>query len=1625
MPIKADQQKAELIETLAAQIRERLPKEKVETVERFARLYFRNVPPDDLAHTEREALYGAALGLFQFGAIRTPGQPKIRVFNPDHDEHGWDAGHTIVEIVNDDMPFLVDSVTAALNGHGLTVHLVVHPIVLAARDAKGALVELQVQGEPSETLRPESFMHVEVDEQSSETTLDAIRATLEKVLQEVRRAVTDWRTMRGKVDDVIGALKANPPPLPTEETTEVVDFLHWMNADHFTFLGYREYGFSQEKGRTDYRIADGSGLGILKENEVSVFQGMRQYATLPPEVQAFMKQPKLLMVTKANRLATVHRASPMDVVIVKSFGPKGEVTGERMFVGLFTSVAYNRSARDIPFLRQKVTRTLARAGFDPHSHDGKALTHILDTFPRDELFQISGDELLDIGLGILHLQERQRTALFLRKDPYERFVSCLIYAPRDRYNTDLRRKYQHILEKAFNGTVTAFQPQFGEGAHARVHLIVRTKPGKIPDVTREEVEARLVEAGRTWSDKLQEALVSAKGEEAGLTYLRRYREAFPTAYREQTNPQASLHDLERIEQVIDTGIIGLNLYRPIESAENRVRFKLYHAARPVPLSDVLPMLENMGLKVIAENPYEVQPEDRDEPVWIHDFTAESRDGAAIDVGRIKPIFQEAFARLWYGAMEDDGFNRLVLAAGLGWREVTVLRAYGKYLRQARVSFSQDSLEDTLARHPDITRRIVEMFEARFDPARETDRELVERSQMAEIERELENVPNLDEDRIIRRYANLVRVTLRTNFYQKGADGEPKPYLSFKLDSSQVDELPLPRPWREIFVYSPRMEGIHLRGGKVARGGIRWSDRREDFRTEVLGLMKAQMVKNAVIVPVGSKGGFVVKRPPREGGREAFQAEGIECYKMLMRGLLDVTDNLSDAGVAHPPTVVRHDEDDPYLVVAADKGTASFSDIANGISQEYGFWLDDAFASGGSAGYDHKKMGITARGAWEGVKRHFRELGVDIQNEDFTVIGVGDMSGDVFGNGMLCSRHTRLQAAFNHLHIFVDPDPDAAISFKERQRLYDLGRGSWDQYDQKLISKGGGVFDRKAKAVKLTREMQALTGLDRESVTPNELISAMLRAPVDLLWFGGIGTYVKARDESHAEVGDKANDSLRVDAARICARVIGEGANLAVTQRGRIEYALKGGRADGASGGGKLNTDFIDNSAGVDCSDHEVNIKILLNAVVAAGDMTLKQRNALLERMTEEVGGLCLRDNYLQTQALTMTMAEATELLDQQARFMKGLEKAGHLDRAIEMLPNDEELTERLGRREGLTRPELSVLLSYSKITLYDALLASDLPDDPALEDDLRLYFPEPLRKKYAAPIKRHTLSREIVATFVTNSLINRTGPTFVAEMIDKTGMGPADIARAYLIVRDSFELRSLWQRIEELDAKVPAEVQTQMMLYIRRLVERTTSWILRQGGERLEVDRQIAHLRPAIEALTKEIDGVLYPDARTVIDRRAAAMIEQGAPEDLARHISSLNVLAAGVDLVQITDAADVGLTDAASVYFDVGRRLGIAWLRDSALKVQASNHWQKQAIAAILDDLYALQADLSHRVIDRADGEISRSDAPALIEAWIDRRRQPIERIDQLIAELRAMDTVDLSMLAVANRRLRGLMAS
>jgi glutamate dehydrogenase len=1610
MTMTAEQRHVDIVDRLAAEARRRVTADQAESAEHYIRRYFAHVAPDDVIYTPIETLLGGALSLWEFAKHRTPGTPKVRLFNPTVEANGWDLQHTVIEVVNDDMPFLVDSVSAEIQRRDRKIHLLLHPVLRTVRDAQGNRVEItDTMAAPSDAII-ESLMHIEIDEETQPEELASMTASIEKILREVRLAVTDYRPMRERLVENLRELETAKLPMPPEEVAEARAFLQWLDNGNFIFLGHRRYTF-ETKGGGDYlRPVPETGLGILRDiRDESVKRGDQP---LSAEFSDYARRKDLIIITKANSRSMIHRRVPMDRIGVKRYGPDGNLVGEDRYLGLFTSAAYIRSVRDIPMLRLKATRTLDRAGLDPHSHNGKALVDILETFPRDEFFQATDADLFDIARGILLLQERQRVALFTRKDVFERFVACYVFVPRDRYTAEFKEKAKQILEEAFEGRETEVYDHITSSPLARGLFVVRTTPGRIPDVDIRRVEAVIGEVARTWSDRLLDALCSRQGEEEGIDLHHRYKKAFPLAYAERFSAEAALYDVAHVERVLATGELVVDLYRH-RTDERQFHCKIIHSGPPVALSEIMPRLENMGLKVLAEVPYEIQPHGAQFPVRIRDFSLSS-EGMRDDVASVKQKFQDAFIRVWTRQAENDGFNGLVLGADLEWDEVVVLRAYAKYLRQVGISLSETYIQQTLARHPEITRSIIALFRNYFDPSLGEvglGRKGAGLGIRAQIEDALERVTAPDEDRILRLYVSLIEATLRTNYFQRDEKGERKLYVSFKLDSAQVPELPLPRPMFEIFVYAPWMEGIHLRGGKVARGGLRWSDRREDFRTEILGLMKAQMVKNVVIVPMGSKGGFVVKNPAAD--RPTFQQQGIECYKTLLRGMLDVTDNLSGNELIPPRDVVRRDADDPYLVVAADKGTATFSDLANSISAEYGFWLGDAFASGGSAGYDHKGMGITARGGWEAVKRHFRELGVDTQSTDFTVVGVGDMSGDVFGNAMLLSPHIRMLAAFNHSHIIVDPDPDAASSFVERKRLFD-NRLNWNGYDASLLSKGGAVFERAAKTLTISEEVQQCFDVPRKTVTPVELMRAILMARADLLWLGGIGTYVKASWEDHAAARDRANDSLRVDGAELRVRVVGEGANLGFTQKGRIEYALRGGR---------INTDAIDNSAGVDTSDHEVNIKILLNDAITHGELSgVEERNRILAEMTDDVAGLVLRDNYEQTQAISITHSLGEQLLDVQGRFMRAVEKTGRLDRSLEGLPDDETIAERHTQGLGLTRPETAVLLAYSKMVLFEELLQSDLPDAAQLVGDLVLYFPDDLRERFRPAIERHRLRREIIATVVTNAMINRVRPTFAWQMSDETGKPYADIARAFIIMRDSFDLRSIWSEIEALDNKLPAAAQTDMMISVARLLERAIRWLLGTEYERLDVAASVGEFRPRIEAIETQLVKILPAAMLGRVRLRQAELMETGIPESLARRIASLDVLSSAMDIIRIA-RADTGraVEDVARVYFGLGERFNLDRLRNSSQTVAAETPWQKTALMAVVDDLFAYQGTLAARVIRESNG----AGANDPVDAWLLNRLRVVERVDQTMHDFRASTTVDLAMLSVASRQLRTLVES
>jgi len=1609
MATREDTQKSKKIAQIVAGAKSKQTRRLSKVAPIFITEFYAGVPAEELDRSSADDLRSAALSCLEFAGQPRNSQPKVRAFSPDREQADWPSLHTIIEIVNDDMPFLVDSVTNALHGLNVSVHRVIHPVVAVKRTAAGRIAEIDNRKNERPESSIESHMQLHVEPQSSTRALKRIETELRRVLDDVRAAVRDWKPMLHQVADLIEDLENKPTKLSKREIDESIEFLKWMREGHFTLLGYREFVLRGTGKKTHFQVVPNSGRGILRDDDRVVFGKLRKVGEISPEIEDFLRQPHLLLVTKGGMLSTVHRRTPIDAIGIKKFDDEGKVIGEFLIVGLFTSTAYSRSASMIPYLRRKVGQAMDQSGYDPAGHTGKALMHILENFPRDELFQISVRDLVAIGHGVVNLQDRQRLALFVRKDPFERFVSVYIYLPRDRYNQTLRAAIEKILCDAFEGTVTGESSQFGDDPLGRLHRIIAPNSGTIPKFSVRKIEDELREAARSWSERLHDVVASVHDAGAAKPLIDRYVEAFPSAYREHFPVTEAIHDITKCEETLRTNALCLSLYKPDGAESREYRLKIYNPGDPMPLSDVLPILENMGLKVINEVPFRVRPAGDEKGIQLHDFGLETETEKPIDYETVRFEFHEAFVRVWRGEMEDDGFNRLVLIAGLNWRDVVVLRAYCKYLRQAGGPFSQAYMEETLAANGVIARTIVDLFAARFDPDFEGKRHVAEIRRASRIEEMLETVANLDEDRIIRHYLNLVRSTLRTNFYQFDEVGAPKPYASFKFDAKNVDALPLPRPLREIFVYSPRFEGVHLRFGFVARGGLRWSDRREDFRTEVLGLVKAQNVKNAVIVPVGSKGGFVLKKAPPTSDRDAFMAEGVSVYKNFIRGMLDITDNLLGNNVVPPDRVIRKDEDDSYLVVAADKGTATFSDFANAVARDYGYWLDDAFASGGSVGYDHKKMGITARGAWESVKRHFREMDHNTQQTPFTVVGVGDMSGDVFGNGMLLSKHIKMVGAFNHLHIFVDPDPDLAKSFKERQHLFKLPRSNWADYDKKLISKGGGVFDRKAKSVPISKEMKALFDIKAKSVTPNQLIKAMLLAEVDLLWFGGIGTYIKSSDESHTDAGDRANDAIRINGEELNCKVIGEGANLGCTQLGRVEFAKRGGR---------LYTDFIDNSAGVDCSDHEVNIKICLGDVVRRKRMTEKQRNVLLERMTDEVAALVLRDNYQQSQSLQVELTHGYRVLDQQQHMIRTLERSGDLNREIEFLPDDEQIAERRSARQGLTAPEISVLLAYAKNITYSELLESDLPDEPILLEDLTRYFPTPIQQKHGDAVSRHRLRREIIATQITNSMINRTGPTFVSKMNERTGMNTPAIARAYTIVREVFGFRKTWRAIEALDNQVPAESQNLMLFETQRTIDRLTDWFLRHGDQPLDIKAHVQAFKPGVETLRKNLDAIMPAILKADTKQRTERFLHPGIPKSLAYDLGHLKALSTACDAVRISESTKKPVKEVSQTYFAVGDRFKLDGLRHGANRLYAESAWHQMALSAIIDDLWAAQGDITARVI--ASGGTGEEG----LDSWAATHKEAVSRMADIAAEIQSYSTVDLAMLTVANRELRALVS-
>ncbi|WP_229071258.1 NAD-glutamate dehydrogenase [Actinoplanes sp. DH11] len=1569
--------------------------------------FWRFAPDEELVGYTPDEMYAAAVEHRELARNRLPGELKLSVSEP-----AGTQGHSVLRIVTDDMPFLVDSVIALLTAHNLQVHLLVHPLIVLRREPLGALAQVEPEVEPDDAIDGdlvESWIRIEIDPVRRPDAREQLVNDVRRVLTDVRDAVEDWPRMRQRalvISDELAAAheEGSSPPVPDKDVTDTIELLKWLAHDHFTFLGYREYRL---EGGT-LTAVPGTGLGIMRGDSKP-----RQLSTMAPEAYQRALEKRLLVITKANSRATVHRSAYLDYIGVKVFDAGGEVVGERRFLGLFSSSAYRTSVRELPVVRRKVMEVMDRSGLSPRGHSGKDLLQILETYPRDELFQIKTDDLYEAVIGVLRMAGRRQLRLFLRRDGYGRFISCLIYLPRDRFTTGNRLRMQEILLRELNGIGVDYTTRVTERMLARVHFIVRTDPADPPGhIDPNDLAELLADATRMWDDDFSLVLERKLGDEQARTLINRYSSAYPESYKNGHTPYEGMQDLAKLELLEEPGQLALHLFRrrrlgadgQPEPDERDIRFKVYRYGEPMMLSAVLPVLHSLGVRVTDERPYEIRRDDG--VIYLYDFGLLPPEGHR-ELSEVRPHVENAFAAAWRGEAEVDGFNELVLRAGLTWRQVVVLRAYAKYLRQTGNVFSQRYVESTFTAYPEIAGLLVQLFDARFSPslvageAERSRRATALRDRITEL---LDQVDSLDQDRILRAYLTLIEATLRTSFFQRGAEGRPKPYVAFKLDPQAIPDLPQPRPKYEIFVYSPRFEGVHLRFGAVARGGLRWSDRREDFRTEVLGLVKAQMVKNAVIVPVGAKGGFVLKQKP--GDRD----EAVECYKGFITALLDVTDNILGGKIVPPRDVVRHDGDDPYLVVAADKGTATFSDIANEISDGRDFWLGDAFASGGSAGYDHKKMGITARGAWESVKKHFRDLGLDTQTQDFTVVGVGDMSGDVFGNGMLLSEHIKLVAAFDHRHIFLDPDPDPAVSWAERRRLFELPRSSWADYDTKLLSDGGGIYPRGAKSIPVSPQVREVLGLGEATViSPADLMRAILKAPVDLLFNGGIGTYVKAASESHAEVGDKGNDAIRVNGADLRVRVVGEGGNLGLTQRGRIEFARSGGR---------VFTDFIDNSAGVDCSDHEVNIKILLGGAVVDGELTVPERDELLAAMTDEVGALVLRDNYEQAMALANARAQAHSLLPVHRRMLKSLEQRGVLNRDLEALPTDKELAARYETGEGLAAPEFAVLLAYVKISLEREVLADELVDESWTADVLTRYFPTPLRERFAGRMTGHRLRREIISTSLVNEVVNRGGTSFVHRAMEESGASAADVIRAYVVIRDVYGLKDIWAAAEALDNQVPTAAQTAVMLETRRLLDRAVRWLVSTRRSPIDVAAEISKLRPGVAALLPELPQVIVGAERRNLEQRAATLVGKDVPQPLAEAVSRVFYGFGLLDILETAAAVDRDPHEVASVYFVLSERFGVDTLLSHISRLPRGDRWQTLARMALRYDLYAALAALTAEVLQSTPAGSAPEDR---VSEWEQTNAASIARASNAMGNVED-SPADLAALSVLLRQIRTL---
>ena len=1571
-------------------IGERTSSERAPAVRAFAEAFLRRLSADGGADgLKADALCGAIVGAFEFASARGAEPIAVRAFTPTLEEHGYELPGSVVETNTEDWPFLVDSVSAELRARGLGIHRVLHPIVGVERDADGAIDAVL---HPREASRRESIMHFELERRLTDEQLRGVEEALRRVLSDVRSTVKDFPAMADRARRMVQLAGAGAARYADEEVDETVAFLEWLLHDNFIFLGYREYRIREGA----ISVVPDSGLGILADTGESTYAKAQPIESLPPGVRERAVEGDLLIVSKTNRLARVHRRVRMDYIGVRRISAQGEIVGEARMLGLFTTKAYAEPASQTPLLHRKLRQILRSEDLIEGSHDYKAAVSLFDSFPKDELFAASTDDLRGAVIALLALQGEQ-VRLLGRRDPDSRSASLIVALPRSRYNPELLARLQDLLRERFETGAVDSHMVLGEGDRVQIHFRVHASEG-LPDVDFRELEREVVATTRTWDDELRDALVARHGPMQGRVLATEWGSRFPRYYKASTTPALAVHDIgcfTRLETLGEPFVVGLQ--NETDERGERTRVGLYKSGGKVELSEAMPMLEDLGLRVIEEIPTRLRGGDKD--TWVQDFGVLGPRDKPIDLDAHGARVADCISAVWRGDTESDTLNRLVLLAGLDWRQIEILRAYRKYRQRIGSRFTETYQNDVLAENAAITRNLVALFELRFDPEHQRD-EAAEAELRERIVRALDAVESLDHDRILRNQLGLIEATLRTNAYRRGRGA-----MSFKLRSADVPAIPEPAPLVEIYVYSAEMEGIHLRGGPIARGGIRWSDRM-DYRTEVYGLMRAQLTKNAQIVPEGAKGGFYLKHRPSDP--TALREEVQRQYVAYVRGLLDLTDNFVDGEVVHPPDTRVLDGPDTYLVVAADKGTATFSDTANKVAEDYGFWLGDAFASGGSSGYDHKKLGITARGAWESVKRHFLELELDVAKDPFTVVGIGDMSGDVFGNGMLLSDRIRLIGAYDHRHIFIDPDPDPDVSFAERQRLFGLAGSSWNDYDRAKISEGGGVWPRTAKWIPLSEAAQRALGIEDDTIAPNDLIRDVLRAPVDLLWNGGIGTVVKASDETDDAAQDRSSDAIRVDASELRCRVVGEGGNLGLTRRARVEFAR---------GGGRINADFIDNSAGVDCSDHEVNLKVLLGMAERAGDLTRPDRDVLLADVTEEVVQHVLYDSFEQAQIIAQETRRAHSRLDAYEDLMVGLEEDGLLDRAAEALPLGEELAERRRAGRGMERPELSLLLTYAKRRVKLSLLESELLDDPWLERDLRGYFPQPVVERFGDLLGQHPLRRELLATINANLVVNALGSVFVSQLVAERGARPAEVVRAYRIAREVVGAEAEWDTIEDLEGKVEAELQAELMGGVDGLVDAVTRWYLSDAGSG-DLESTIEGGREGFRRLlaaAPTLGGEELHGARREVAER---LVAGGVPEELATAHALRPGLVHAPAVTAVAAVTERPVEDVARVFVLIGEELPLNELEEAFNTLPAMRRMERWALQAVREDARRVRRDIAEHALV-ATPECGPEES---LVRFLTRHDEEIRRLDAFMRTLSREGSTDMAGLALAVRQLRSL---